>query len=238
MLKETVKRLLPGLLDNALLNFKNNYLGGHANKSYSQEGKDLILHRLFEHKTDGFYVDVGAHHPVRFSNTYLFYRKGWRGINIDAMHGSMKAFNRTRKRDINLEIPVSDRRETLTYYMFNEPALNGFSSELTRERDGRGDYRLIAQQDITTATLEEILDKHLPDGQEIDFLSVDVEGLDLQALKSSNWEKYRPAYVLAEILNSTLETLTASDIHAVLAKAGYTPYAKTVHTVVFKRLDI
>ena len=235
MLKETVKRLLPGLLDNALLNLKNNYLDGHANKSYSQEGEDLILRRLFEHKADGFYVDVGAHHPMRFSNTYLLYRKGWHGINIDAMPGSMKAFERVRKRDINLEIPVSDKRETLTYYMFNEPALNGFSSELARERDGRGDYRLIAQQDIATATLEEILDKHLPDNQEIDFLSVDVEGLDLQVLKSNNWEKYRPAYVLAEILNSTLETLAASEIHALLSRAGYTPYAKTVHTVVFKR---
>jgi len=237
MLKETVKRLLPGLLDNALLNFKNNHLDGHANKSYSQEGEDLILRRLFEHKSDGFYVDVGAHHPMRFSNTYLFYRKGWHGINIDAMPGSMKAFNRKRKRDINLEIPVSDKRETLTYYMFNEPALNGFSRELSRERDGHGDYRVIAKQDITTATLEEILDKYLPDGQEIDFMSVDVEGLDLQVIKSSNWEKYRPAYVLAEILNSSLETLAASDIHAFLAKAGYAPYAKTVHTVVFKRID-
>jgi len=237
MLKETIKRLLPGLFGNVMRNFKNNYLGGYTNKSYSQEGEDLILRRLFEHKTDGFYVDVGAHHPVRFSNTYLFYKKGWHGINIDAMPGSMNAFKRKRKRDINLEIPVSDKRETLTYYMFNEPALNGFSRELSRERDGRGDYRLIAKQDITTATLEEILDKHLPNRQEIDFLSVDVEGLDLQVLKSSNWEKYRPAYVLAEILNSSLETLSASDIHAVLAKAGYTPYAKTVHTVVFKRID-
>jgi len=237
MLKETAKRLLPGLFDNALVKFKNNHLDGHANKSYSQEGEDLILRRLFEHKPDGFYVDVGAHHPMRFSNTYLLYRKGWHGINIDAMPGSMKAFNRKRKRDINLEIPVSDKRETLTYYMFNEPALNGFSRELARERDGRGDCRVIAKQDITTATLEEILDKYLPDGQEIDFMSVDVEGLDLQVLKSSNWEKYRPAYVLAEILNSSLETLAASDIHAFLTKAGYASYAKTVHTVVFKRID-
>ena len=237
MLKETIKRFLPKPVYAALLNFRNNYLDGHATKSYSQEGEDLILHRLFEHKTSGFYVDVGAHHPMRFSNTLLFYKKGWHGINIDAMPGSMKAFNKTRKRDTNLEIPVSDRRETLTYYMFNEPALNGFSRELAQARDGLDDYRLIAQQDIITATLEEILDQHLPDKQEIDFLSIDVEGLDLQVLKSNNWEKYRPAFVLAEILESSIDTLASSDVHAFLAGVGYAPYAKTVNTVVFKRTN-
>ena len=149
----------------------------------------------------------------------------------------MKLFNKTRQRDINLEIPVSDRRETLTYYMFNEPALNGFSTELSQGRDGRDDYRLIAQQDITTATLEEIFDEYLPDGQEIDFLTVDVEGLDLQVLKSSNWEKYRPDFVLAEIIGSSLDTLANSDIHAFMKQAGYAAHAKTAHTVVFKRTD-
>jgi hypothetical protein len=72
--------------------------------SWSQEGEDLILARIFGDKPDGFYVDVGAHHPKRFSNTYYFYRRGWRGINIDAMPGSMLAFNRLRPSDINIEL--------------------------------------------------------------------------------------------------------------------------------------
>ena len=58
---------------------------------YSQEGEDMILGKIFSGQKHGFYVDVGAHHPLRFSNTYLFYLKGWRGINIDAMPGSMVA---------------------------------------------------------------------------------------------------------------------------------------------------
>ena len=67
-----------------------------ANYSWSQEGEDRILYRIFEQQPVGFYVDVGAHHPKRFSNTYFFYRRGWRGINIDAMPGSMKNFEKLK----------------------------------------------------------------------------------------------------------------------------------------------
>ena len=98
-----------------------------SNLSYSQEGEDLILNRFFNNKENGFYVDVGAHHPRRFSNTYSFYKKGWRGINIDALPGSMVAFNKERPNDINLEIGISKKESELLYYMFNEPALNTFS---------------------------------------------------------------------------------------------------------------
>lgn len=75
MLKETIRRFLPKPVYTALLNFRNNYLDGHATKSYLQEGEDLILHSLFDRKTDGFHVDVGAHHPMHFPNTFLFYKK-------------------------------------------------------------------------------------------------------------------------------------------------------------------
>src|SRR5580700_9536062 len=96
-------------------------------ESYAQEGEDMVMRRFFESRaTPGFYVDVGAHHPQRFSNTYFFYRQGWRGINIDAMPGSMKAFETLRPRDINIEAAVSAEHQSLTYAIFNEPALNSF----------------------------------------------------------------------------------------------------------------
>ena len=60
--------------------------------TFSQEGEDLLINRILNNKSEGFFIDIGAHHPIRFSNTYFFYRKGWRGINVDAMPGSMKAF--------------------------------------------------------------------------------------------------------------------------------------------------
>jgi len=76
--------------------------------SYSQNGEDRALWRYFEGQRDGFYVDIGAHHPFRFSNTYIFYKSGWRGINVDAMPNSMRAFRRYRKHDINIECAVGN----------------------------------------------------------------------------------------------------------------------------------
>ena len=113
-------------------NFKiklKNQLAYWFTKSFSQEGEDMILNRIYEHKKDGFFVDIGAHHPMRFSNTYLFYNKGWRGINVDAAPGSMIDFKKHRPRDINLEIPVSDKSDELEYFMFNDGALNTLDKE-------------------------------------------------------------------------------------------------------------
>ena len=67
----------------------------------------MLLDRFLCQRPSGFYVDVGAHHPIRFSNTFRLYRKGWRGLNIDANPGSMKRFHHTRPRDINIEAAVS-----------------------------------------------------------------------------------------------------------------------------------
>src|SRR5436190_18531451 len=79
-----------------------------AISSFSQEGEDMLLRREFERQASGFYVDVGAHDPHRFSNTHYFYKCGWRGINIEARPGSSRLFKRWRPRDISLEIPISD----------------------------------------------------------------------------------------------------------------------------------
>ena len=205
-------------------------------KSWSQEGEDLILSRYFENlKANGFYVDVGAHHPLRFSNTYKFYKQGWYGINIDAMPGSMDLFNRLRPRDINLEKAVLDSKQIMTYYAFNEPALNGFSKELTQHRDGQGNNKIIFKKDIETSTLEEILDQYMPKGQNIDFLSVDVEGLDFAVLKSNNWVKYSPELILIEICGSMLDELLNNEVTIFLRQFGYTICAKCMNTVIFKK---
>ena len=233
MLKKLVKSILPKSIIKEIINFKNNYLDGYALKSYSQEGEDMILRRLFEKQQTGFYVDVGAHHPKRFSNTYFFYKRGWRGINIDAMPGSMQIFNTIRPRDINIEKPVSDKTQVLTYYAFNEPALNGFSKELSQERDGKGNYFIEFTKDIETSTLEEILDTNLPRGQEIDFLSIDVEGLDFMVLKSNNFSKYKPKIILIEILGSSLNDIEKNEISKYLKQYDYSLYAKAVNTVIF-----
>lgn len=233
MLKKILKLVLPKNIINEVLYFKNNYLNNYSLKSYSQEGEDMILRRLFEKQKTGFYVDVGAHHPKRFSNTYFFYKKGWSGINIDAMPNSMKIFNKIRPRDINIEKPISDKKQVLTYYAFNEPALNGFSKELSDKRNGQGSYFLESTKDIETSTLDEILDENLPKNQEIDFLSIDVEGLDFMVLKSNNFEVYAPKVILIEILGSSLKDLERNEISNYLKQYKYTIYAKAINTVIF-----
>jgi FkbM family methyltransferase len=73
-----------------------------ARLSYAQEGEDVLLDRLLAKQTDGFYVDVGAHHPKRFSNTHYFYMRGWSGINIEPNPVVVGSFRQMRRRDINL----------------------------------------------------------------------------------------------------------------------------------------
>lgn len=210
----------------------------YHNISYSQDGEDIVIAELFKDKLEGFYVDVGAHHPQRFSNTYYFYLKGWSGINIDAMPGSMKIFDDLRSRDINLEIPISDKSEILTYYEFDEPALNSFSLPLSQERITTSNYKIVAETQLKTHTLAEVLDKYLPPKQTIDFLSIDVEGLDYQVVSSNNWDKYKPKVILVENLElSSLKNINTSKVCLFLEERGYVLLAKTMRTLIF-RLEI
>lgn len=232
-MKSITRKIIPNSINRLLVDFKNNYFNGFGRLSYSQEGEDMILARLLENQNIGFYVDVGAHHPMRFSNTYFFYKKGWRGINIDAMPGSMKAFDKMRPKDINIEKPIASKKQILTYYAFNEPALNGFSKELSESRDGLNNFKIEFTKDIETETLEEILDKNLPSNQVIDFLSVDVEGLDFDVIKSLNLKKYRPRVILVEILESSLSAIQIDPIYNFLLEEDYEVFAKAVNTVFF-----
>jgi FkbM family methyltransferase len=204
----------------------------HAVLSYSQEGEDLILERIFATQAGGFYVDVGAHHPQRFSNTYKLYRRGWRGINIDAMPGSMDAFRRLRPRDINLEIGISREPGTLRFFMFNDAALNTFDSGLAAERN-HGQYRIIGEAEIKTDTLAHVLKEHLPPGERIAVLSVDVEGLDLPVLESNDWSRYRPECICVEHNVPDVLELPQTPLYQLLAPLGYKLNAKTANTLLF-----
>ena len=236
----TVKRGLKDFLPGPVLRFSRRLLpllvdvdGVH---SYGHEGEDMILRRLFIKRERGFYVDVGAHHPRRFSNTYYFYRQGWCGINIDATPGSMRAFEKWRPRDINLEIAVANTTKELTFFTFDEPALNSFDESLSRARDKEQPrvVRIIQEQKIKTQTLKEVLAQHLPAGQPIDILSVDVEGLDYDVLLSNDWSKYRPECVLVECFGVLWEDLAADAACKLLQSYGYQMIAKTLNTVFFK----
>jgi FkbM family methyltransferase len=193
----------------------------------------MILRRIFEHKRVGFYVDVGAHHPRRYSNTNFFYQCGWRGINIEPNPDAVRYFRSSRRRDINLQLGVSDRTGSLRYHVFDEPALNTFDETVAKSRIADTPYKLVKIIDVQVERLAEILAKHLPANQEIAFLSIDVEGLDYQVLQSNDWNRFRPACVLMEALGVSLENVKDSDGYRLLHANGYELFAKTFNTLVF-----
>jgi len=209
---------------------------GYRRVSWSQEGEDLILARLFEGQRNGFYVDVGSHHPFRFSNTYYFYRRGWRGLCIDPLPGTQARFARWRPRDVALEMGIGETPATLTYHLFNEPAINTFSPELAAEREGRHNWRLLGRQQVPVQPLAAVLERHLPPQQrDIDFLSVDVEGLDLPVLRSNDWQRWRPRIVIAECLHSAPAHWSDDPVVQFMRGRDYFPIAKAVHSVFFLR---
>lgn len=204
------------------------------NFCFGQDGEDLILDRMLERQPSGFYVDVGAHHPVRFSNTYLFYRRGWRGINIDAQPGSMKIFERMRPRDINIECGVAAIPGRLMYYRFNEPALNTFDASEAQLKD-KPPYQLVDKLEVEVDRLDALLERHLPVREQIDFLSVDVEGKDLEVLESNNWNRFRPRFILAETLRTDILQLASCPVVQLLSRVGYRPVGKVYNTTFFAR---
>ncbi len=210
-------------------------IDGYVERSWSQEGEDLILSRIFEHRKRGFYIDVGAHHPQRFSNTFRFYQQGWEGINLDAMPGSMRRFDQLRPRDTNLEIAIGTSKETASFYVFEEQALNTFDPMIAKRRAGhRSGARLLEVIEIRCCTLAEVLQSHLPGDTHIDFLTIDVEGRDLEVIQSNDWGRFRPHFVLIEIIGSSIVDVQQEEIHQYLVGQGYEMFAKTVNTVFFR----
>ena len=211
-------------------------------KSYAQDGEDMVLHSFFEvlpKDYKGFFVDVGAHHPVRFSNTYFFYKKGWRGINIDATPGSMALFQWFRRRDLNVELGIGPEKGNLTFYCFDEPALNTLSKEVAAERAQGGRYKIKKEVQVPILPLREVLEKHLSPGKKIDFLSVDVEGMDETVLRSNDWERFRPTFVLAEDSEYQIgaNTDNGRGVFQLLSEKGYRLVAKTQRTLIFRDIQ-
>tara|TARA_B100001057_G_scaffold471962_1_gene534778 strand:+ start:7359 stop:8102 length:744 start_codon:yes stop_codon:yes gene_type:complete len=239
MIKQLIKKLLPTFvisLINRCINFFYFIINWNpwANYSYSQEGEDILLNKIFNKKKKGFYIDIGAHHPKRFSNSYLFYKKDWQGINIDCMPGSMKIFKKFRPRDINLEIGIAENEGTNDYHVFNETALNSFSKKHSQElNQGDNPYFIKEIIKVKVMPLSKILDIYLKK-KEIDFLDVDVEGMDLSVLRSNDWSRYRPKFVLVEILENNFNQVEESLINKFMKSQNYNIFAKLDNTVFFK----
>lgn len=179
----------------------------------------------------GFYVDIGAHHPFRFSNTYALYKAGWSGINIDPMPKSMEKFRRFRPRDINLEIAIGASQDIKPYYIFEERALNTFDESLARDYARLS--RLVDVISIPCYPINAILARYA--SAPIDLLSIDVEGQDMAILSTLDFAVYAPRVVLAE---SFSQDLMRDPLVSFMQTKGYNLLAKTTRTCIFVRARI
>jgi FkbM family methyltransferase len=168
--------------------------------SYAQNAEDVVLERLFHDQPTGFYVDVGANDPVRLSLTKHFSLRGWRGINIEPGQAAFERLRADRVRDVNLNVGVGSAAGELT--LFNCPdndALSTFSREQAEiyRREGN---RLIERR-VPIRTLGDILQSYAP--EQIDFLSIDVEGFETEVLQGVDLARWRPRVMVIEATRPT-----------------------------------
>ena len=171
--------------------------------SWSQGGEDLALLSYLSGIENGSYIDVGAHHPDRFSVTRHLYQRGWSGINVEANPDLLDAFNRRRPRDINLNFAVG----TLPEYeltVFEEPAISTINIEW-KELFERHNQKINKTLKVKGITLLELLNNYFPT-KRLDLLSIDAEGSDLGVLQSLDLGKIddhrKPKWILIETGNS------------------------------------
>lgn len=209
----------------------------YRNASYSLEGEDLILLRLFQGRREGFYVDVGALHPQRFSNTYLLSKLGWKGCNIEPNSDLLSNFKRQRPHDINLNVGVSDKPGAIDYYIFEEPAINTFDQATALHKEKSLGYKFLGVKQIEVDRLDNIFStiKQNKRGKlKIDLLNIDVENHEWEVINSNNWTEFRPEIICIEIHVNSVEELMRNKSYQFLNQLRYELVAKTPMTCFFK----
>jgi FkbM family methyltransferase len=201
---------------------------------YSQFGEDILLWHFLGSRWNGFYVDVGAHDPYRYSNTALLHRyRHWRGVNIDLDARSVAAFEQVRPGDVNIQAAISDEEGEVEISTFEDGAVN--TADPTLARHFEQGYALKERTVVRATTLAAILTEHLPIGQKVDLLSVDVEGLELKVLDGNDWTLFEPEFVLIERHGFNLAAARDDDLYQRLAGLGYRLIAHAFVTSLYQR---
>ena len=179
--------------------------------SYAQNFEDVLLHRVFGGQETGFYIDVGAFHPVIGSVTKVFYDKGWSGINIEpgSIFSDLAA---ARPCDINLCMAVFDRAGEIAFV--EDKADRGMSRVVMDGGDETG-IRM-----VPCDTLQSIVDKYA-NGRPVDFIKVDAEGAETAIVHSTHWRRLRPRVLLLEATRPWSSMLANQDWEPTLLEQGY-----------------
>ncbi len=189
--------------------------------SFSQNGEDLLIEKYFPKDFKGKYLEIGAYHPTRLSNTYRFYKKGWSGKVVEPNINIESYFKKVRPKDIYIKAGVGNKKGFLNYYQFYIPALNTFSKQGAKKSVKEGHVL----EKITKVKIMEV--KEIVDFK-IDFLSVDTEGFDNQIIKSWPWEKTKPRVIC-------IENISKQNIKNI-EKKGYQLKEKTPSNLIFVRI--
>lgn len=172
--------------------------------SYSMGGVDLLLNYIFRDNGNGFYVDVGCNHPIKNNNTYLLYKRGWSGINIDLDVSSIKQFNVFRKRDLNVSSCVSKTNGKADLFFYHEKSpVNTINKDLSLYHQAK--HKEV--RSIKTETLDTIIENSNFNNKKINLVSIDVEGNELNVLEGFNLAKYYPDIIVVEFLDLSLKKL-------------------------------
>jgi FkbM family methyltransferase len=213
-LEEKIKKKY--LYSNKLNFFKLIFYFAHYIKSiihrkiiYSNWSIDLAVDFFFKNKKKGIYIDVGCHLPLLNNNTLLLYRRGWSGINIDLDYNAIDTFNFLRKRDTNIQTCISNNEEEKELFFFHSRSAK---NTLNQQR-GYGAREILK---IQTKTLNSIIQKSTYADNEIDFLSLDVEGSELDVLKGFDIDKYKPKIIVAEFIPANINEFYEVNINDII----------------------
>ena len=215
--------------------FIKNYNLIKNSNNFSQEGEDIFLIDFFKDRLNGFYIDVGAFHPYRINNTYLLYKKGFRGINIDISATSIDFFNFARPDDVNLNIGASDKFEDKIFFSKKNLSFHNTLSKSLAESDIQTEP-FKKKYSISCKPLDYIIKKTKFSNKTIDFLNIDAEGYDYQVLLGLNLKRYNPKVICIEIsplVDKKNEQYKNTKIYKYLLKHGYKLSLKGFNSFIF-----
>jgi len=211
---------------NILKIFYKNY--STKNFYYSFSGVDSIVEKIFKNQNNGFYIDVGCQQPIKNNNTYLLYKKGWEGINVDLDSGNIDTFNAARKYDHNVRAALSGEiSEKDLYFYHKKSPINTLVKEVSDFQKAK----VTQVVKVTTNTLNKIIENSPYANEKFDFMSVDVEGHELDVLKGFDLDKYEPKILVVEYLdlsisqieikNLNIENVLNSELYKYISSRGY-----------------
>ena len=202
----------------------------------SQFGEDKKIIKLFDKNKKGTYVDVGCFHPTRQNNTYLMYKLGWGGVNIDLNPLTIELFKVARPNDINICAAVSNSNEVKNLFFDHDlSSLNTISKNHTLYIEKAFGTKDLKKKKIKTTTLSNLRKKEKI--SKIDFMNIDIEGHELEVLKTFNFKHFDIRVICIEIVNydyySKSIKINKNEIFKLLKKNNYTLKFNTVVNYIF-----